>query len=59
MTVTRRRVTFRQMMKLGDFGIARQLSTQSSLAATVVGTPYYLAPELCKGLPYDSKCDIW
>jgi len=48
-----------KMMKLGDFGIARQLSTQTSLAATVVGTPYYLSPEMCKGQKYDGASDVW
>eukprot|EP00854_Cymbomonas_tetramitiformis_P007387 gene7387-8798_t len=47
-----------QMMKLGDFGIAKTLSSQS-MAATVVGTPYYLSPEVCKGLAYNYKSDIW
>lgn len=27
--------------------------------STVIGTPYYLAPELCEGKPYDTKSDIW
>lgn len=33
------------VVKLGDFGIAKQLSTNTNMAATVVGTPYYLSPE--------------
>ena len=32
--------------KLGDFGIARVLSSTAEMAATVVGTPYYLSPEI-------------
>eukprot|EP00976_Prorocentrum_cordatum_P099279 1191772-Prorocentrum_minimum.AAC.1 len=52
-------VTLKEWMKLGDFGIARQLSSTTSLAATVVGTPYYLSPELCTGVPYDFSCDLW
>ncbi|CAB3242832.1 unnamed protein product [Arctia plantaginis] len=27
--------------------------------STVIGTPYYLAPELCEGKPYDNKSDVW
>ena len=44
---------------LGDFGIARQLKNTGELAKTVVGTPYYLAPELCEGRPYSFKADVW
>jgi serine/threonine protein kinase len=38
-----------QAYALGDFGISRQLSTNTKMAATVVGTPYYLSPEVCSG----------
>jgi NIMA (never in mitosis gene a)-related kinase len=26
---------------------------------TVVGTPYYLSPEMCEQKPYNEKSDIW
>lgn len=47
------------MIKLGDFGIARVLSDTRSKAKTVVGTPYYLSPEIIKSEPYSFKSDIW
>ena len=46
------------MIKLGDFGIARVLSDTKSKAKTVVGTPYYLAPEIIQNQPYSFKADI-
>ena len=29
------------------------------MAYTIVGTPYYLSPELCEEKPYNHKSDIW
>lgn len=29
------------------------------LAATAVGTPYYLSPEICQNKRYNQKSDIW
>ena len=46
------------IIKVGDLGIARILNT-SSFANTVIGTPYYLSPEICMGKNYDHKSDIW
>ena len=47
------------MIKLGDFGIARVLKCTTEMAATVVGTPYYLSPEIVQSNTYDFKTDIW
>ena len=46
-------------IKIGDFGVSRILSSSRDLATTVVGSPGYLSPELCKGEPYGEKADIW
>ena len=32
-------------IKLGDFGLSRTFGSNSHLASTVCGTPYYLSPE--------------
>lgn len=44
---------------LGDFGIAKVLEHTKAKAKTIVGTPYYLAPELVENKPYSYKGDIW
>ena len=46
-------------IKIGDFGICRVLSKSDELASTSVGTPYYIAPEVCRGEPYNYKADVW
>jgi len=46
-------------IKLGDLGVAKVLNQTSSFAHTIVGTPYYLSPEVCQELPYTYKSDIW
>lgn len=46
-------------VKIGDFGISKELPTLSSLAKTSCGTPYFMPPEVCKGEPYGEKIDIW
>ena len=44
---------------MGDLGIARVLDGSLDLAHTVVGTPYYMSPELFANKPYDFKSDVW
>ncbi|CAD5205780.1 unnamed protein product [Bursaphelenchus okinawaensis] len=47
----------RSRVMLADFGISRELN--ASLAHSFVGTPGYVSPELCNGMPYDCKSDMW
>lgn len=46
-------------LKIGDFGLAKELSSESKLARTNVGTPFYMSPELVNGNKYDERSDIW
>lgn len=39
-------------VKIGDLGVAKMLM-QNDFAQTMVGTPYYLSPELCEEKPYN------
>eukprot|EP00667_Euglena_gracilis_P016139 EG_transcript_16851 len=51
-------VTKNDVVKLADFGVSVQLEPGRK-ARDVVGTPYYCCPEMCQGLSYDEKADIW
>ena len=42
-------------MKIADFGFAVSLTKEEDKRRSVVGTPYWMAPELIRGLDYDSK----
>jgi uncharacterized protein YcgI (DUF1989 family) len=46
-------------VKIADFGYAAQLTNEKSKRATIVGTPYWMAPEVIRGSEYDQKVDIW
>jgi len=45
--------------KLGDFGVSRVLSHTLSQARTMIGTPYYLSPEMIDGKGYSFPSDVW
>ena len=44
-------------IKLIDFGLSRKYDKEQKMHS-ILGTPYYVAPEVLKG-EYDEKCDIW
>lgn len=52
-------LTHRGICKLADFGVSAELGHTMSKRKTLIGTPYWMAPEVLKGDLYDSKADIW
>ena len=46
------------VIKLGDFGIAKVLAHSLEAANTVIGTPFYMSPEICSNKPYSFKSDM-
>jgi len=46
-------------IKIADFGYAALLTKKNLKRNTVVGTPYWMAPELIRGHDYGVKVDIW
>ena len=45
--------------KLADFGVSAELATTVSKRKTVIGTPYWMAPEVLQSQEYNGKADIW
>lgn len=46
-------------VRIGDLGVAKILQNQQNFAQTMVGTPFYLSPEMCEEKPYNDKSDMW
>ncbi len=45
-------------IKIIDFGLSKKFSNQEENMTTIVGTPFYVAPEVLSG-KYDTQCDLW
>ena len=46
-------------VKLADFGFAVHLTEEKKKRKSMVGTPYWMAPELIRGLDYSDRVDVW
>ncbi|XP_011613519.2 serine/threonine-protein kinase ULK1a isoform X2 [Takifugu rubripes] len=56
--VGRRSSPINTCIKIADFGFARHLQT-NTMAATMCGSPMYMAPEVIMSQHYDAKADLW
>ena len=45
--------------KLMDFGLARSISSRLTSEGSIMGTVYYLAPELALGKDFDGRADLY
>ena len=45
--------------KLGDFGVSAELKQKNEKRKTVVGSPYWMPPEMITNEGYTEKADIW
>lgn len=48
-----------RMVKLADFGVAMKLNEAHVDGQDVVGSPYWIAPEIIEMSAPTAACDIW
>lgn len=53
------RIDEQGIVKIMDFGIAKLETSNMTASGTVLGTPFYMSPELIRGLRVDSRSDIF
>ncbi|KAL7712463.1 Serine/threonine protein kinase PAK [Entamoeba marina] len=47
------------VVKLSNFGYAALLTNEQPTRNSIVGTPFWMSPELIKSQSYDTKVDVW
>ena len=47
-----------ETLKLGDLNVSK-IMREREMTQTVIGTPYYLPPEIWKNQEYDYRCDVF
>ena len=47
------------IIKLADFGLSTQVINPNSSRETIIGSPYWMSPEILNRNKYDFKVDIW
>lgn len=45
--------------QLADFGVSAELTNTINKRKTVVGSPFWIAPEVIKEAHYDGRADVW
>jgi serine/threonine protein kinase len=46
-------------VKLADFGVSAELTNTINKRKTVVGSPFWMAPEVIRESHYDGRADVW
>ncbi|KAI8585657.1 kinase-like domain-containing protein [Geranomyces variabilis] len=46
-------------VRIADFGVSERLTGDAAMRRTVVGTPYWMSPEVVVGSAYGTEADIW
>ncbi|KAJ3114502.1 hypothetical protein HDU96_002016 [Phlyctochytrium bullatum] len=47
------------IVKIADFGVSEKLTRTICVRNSVVGTPYWMSPEVITGSDYGTEADIW